>query len=72
MHAIALSGATMFFCLFAFNDEYGSGLYIALAVLLTGIVCTSRLVLSSHTSFEVWAGIFVGLLSQYVGWIWNL
>ena len=72
MHAIALAGAAMFFCLFALNDEYGSGGYLALAVLLTGIVCTSRLILSAHSSFEIWAGIFIGLLSQYIGWAWNL
>ncbi|HEY4109643.1 hypothetical protein [Puia sp.] len=68
MHAIALAGATMFFCLFAFNDDYGSGLYVAIALLLTGIVCTSRLILSEHTSFEIWAGVIVGLLTQYIGW----
>jgi len=72
MHAIALAGAAMFFCLFAFNDEYGSGLYVAVAVLLTGIVCTSRLILSAHSPFEIWAGIFIGLLSQYIGWAWSL
>jgi hypothetical protein len=69
MHAIALGGATMFFCLFAFNDDYGSGLYIALAILLTGFVCTSRLILSAHTSFEIWSGVFIGLLAQYIGWV---
>ena len=70
MHAIALGGATMFFCLFAFNDEYGSALYIALAVLVTGLVCTSRQILTAHTSFEIWAGIFVGLLAQFAAWQW--
>jgi hypothetical protein len=68
MHAIALGGATMFFCLFAFTDEYGSGLYIAIALLLTGLVCSSRLLLSTHTSFEVWSGLFIGLLTQYIAW----
>lgn len=71
MHAIALAGATMFFCLLGLNDEFGSGLYIALALLITGIVCTSRLVLSAHSSFEIWSGIFVGLLAQYAAWTWS-
>ena len=64
----ALGGATMFFCLFAFRDEFGSLEYIAEALLVTGLVCTSRLVLAAHRPFEVWGGLFVGLLTQYVAW----
>jgi hypothetical protein len=70
MHAIALAGATMFFCLLAFTDDYGSPFYLALALLLTGLVCTSRLILSSHATFDIWAGILVGLLAQYAAWEW--
>ena len=68
MHGIAMGGLTMFFILFAFHDAYGSGLYIAAALLFTGLVCTSRLLLSEHTPFEVWSGIFIGVLTQYIGW----
>ena len=69
MHSIAMGGALMFFYLFGFHDAFGSGLYIAVALLCTGIVCTSRLILGEHTGFEVWAGLFVGMLTQYVAWM---
>ena len=68
MHAIAMGGALMFFLLFGFYDEFGSGLYIAVALLLTGLVCTSRLLLSAHSGFEVWVGLFVGMLAQLIAW----
>jgi hypothetical protein len=68
MHAMAMGGALMFFCLFGFHDQFGSGLYIAIALLLTGIVCTSRLILAEHSPFDVWSGLFVGLLTQYIAW----
>lgn len=68
MHAIALGGALMFFFLFSFHDSYASGLYLSVALLITGLVCTSRLILGSHTNFEVWSGLFVGLLAQYIAW----
>lgn len=68
MHAIAMGGALMFFFLFSFNDIYASGLYLSVALLLTGLVCTSRLLLSAHSGFEVWSGLFVGLLAQYIAW----
>jgi hypothetical protein len=68
MHAIAMGGALLFFCLLGFHDEYGSPLYIVLALLATGLVCTGRLILSTHSPFEVWAGLFVGILTQYIAW----
>ncbi|MBS1662226.1 MAG: hypothetical protein JST68_14370 [Bacteroidetes bacterium] len=68
MHAIAMGGALMFFFLFSFTDSYASGLYISVALFLTGLVCTSRLILGAHTNFEIWSGLFVGLLAQYIAW----
>lgn len=68
MHAVAMGGALMFFFLFGFNNVYGSGLYIAVALLLTGLVCSSRLILSTHSAFEVWSGLFVGMLTQFIAW----
>jgi hypothetical protein len=68
MHAIAWGGALMFFFLFSFTDQYASGLYISGVLLLTGLVCTARLICSDHTPFEVWSGLFIGLLAQWVAW----
>jgi hypothetical protein len=69
MHAIAMGGALMFFLLFDLSDSFGSGLYVSVALLLTGLVCTSRLLLSAHSGFEVWVGLFVGMLAQSVAWL---
>jgi hypothetical protein len=69
MHAIGMGGALMFFCLFGFYDQFGSGLYIAIALVLTGLVCTSRLILAAHYPFDVWSGLFVGMLAQYIAWL---
>jgi hypothetical protein len=70
MHAVAMGGALMFFFLFSFSDEYASGLYLSVVLLVTGLVCTSRLMVSDHSRFQVWSGLIVGLLSQWVGWHW--
>ena len=69
MHSIALGGATMFFCLLGLTDPFGSGVLIAVALLVTGLVMTSRLILSAHNNFEIWTGLFIGLLTQYVAWL---
>jgi hypothetical protein len=68
MHAIAMGGMVMFFCLLAFSDNYSSGLYLSLAVLAAGVVCTARLICSDHTRFEIWTGLLIGLLAQWLAW----
>ena len=68
MHAIAMGSALMFFFLFSFTDDYASGLYLSLVLLATGLVCTARLILSAHSTFEIWSGLFIGLLAQFIAW----
>ncbi len=68
MHALAVGGLAMFFILFSFADGFSSGLYLSLALLITGIVCTSRLILSAHTFFEIYFGLFIGALAQFIAW----
>lgn len=68
MHAIAMGGALMFFLLFSFTDEYASGLYLSVALLATGMVCTARFLCSDHSPFQIYSGLFIGLLSQWIAW----
>lgn len=68
IHLVALGSALMFFFLFSFTDDYASGLFLSIAVLITGIVATSRLLVGAHTSFDVWSGFVIGMLAQLVGW----
>lgn len=69
MHGIAVGGMLMYMLLFSLHDSYGSGLYLSLAFLLAGIVCSARFIVSDHSSFEIYSGLAVGLLGQYIGWI---
>ncbi len=68
MHATAMGGVIMFLFLFSFSDSYASGLYLSLAVLTAGIVCTSRFIVSDHSPFEIYAGLVIGMLSQFIAW----
>ena len=69
MHGIAMGGALMFFFLFSFTDGYASGLYLSLAVLATGLVATARLITGDHNPFQVYSGLFIGMLAQYIAWL---
>jgi hypothetical protein len=35
-------------------------------LLITGLVCSSRLIVSDHTAREVYTGLFIGVASQLV------
>jgi hypothetical protein len=68
MHATAMGGMVMFLLLFSFIDSYASGLYLSVAFLAAGIVCTARFFVSDHSPFEIYAGLFIGALSQFIAW----
>jgi len=68
MHAIAAGGLVMFFLLFSFADGFTSGLYLSVIILIAGVICTSRLILSAHSFFEIYLGFFIGMLAQFIAW----
>lgn len=70
MHMVAMGGAVMFFFQMSFNDAWSSGLYLSIVLLIAGLVGTARLIVSDHTRFQIWSGLFIGILSQYIAWHW--
>jgi len=41
---------------------------LALAVLLTGLVCSARLIASDHTKEDIILGLIVGIFTQVFAW----
>jgi hypothetical protein len=68
LHAIAMGGALTAIVLFAFFYQVDLGIDIAIAALITGIVCTSRFLVSDHTSKEIYSGLIVGIVCQLFGY----
>ena len=68
MHAIAMGGAMMFFFIFSFTDNYASGLYVSVAAITAGLVATARLITGDHKPFEIYSGLIIGMLAQYIAW----
>jgi hypothetical protein len=66
MHGMAVGALFVFFVWMAFNGIFTIGSYLAIATLLTGLVCTARLIVSDHSPFEVYAGLLIGMLCQLV------
>ena len=64
MHAIAMGVMSTFIALLALSDTAGFTLYLSLALLISGIVCTARMIVSDHTQKEIYFGFFIGAFSQ--------
>ena len=68
LHGIAMGGALAAVILFAFVYQTTTGYAISTVVLLTGLVCTSRLLVSDHTNIEIYSGVILGIICQLIGY----
>ncbi len=68
MHAIGMGGWLGFFLVLMFTNSMLMSFPIAVVLLLTGLVCTSRLMNKSHIPFEIYLGLLIGILTQYVAY----
>ena len=66
MHALAIGGMAFFILWVSFSGDGTSGLYPTIALLIAGIVCTSRMIVSDHRPVEIYLGFFIGILCQAI------
>ena len=62
MHAMAAGIMVAFVIMLGFSQDISFGIYISLAILLAGIICTSRFIASDHTPKEIYGGLVIGVL----------
>jgi hypothetical protein len=66
MHAMAMGVMAAFVLLLAMQNSLDSGVYISAAILLPGIVCSARLIVSDHSNKEIYTGLFLGIASLLI------
>ncbi len=66
MHGIAVGALMVLFLWMAFTSAVPLGIYLPAAILVTGLVCTARFIISDHNSFEIYSGLLLGGLCQLV------
>ena len=69
LHALAMGSMVTFFIYVALNTPLPMGFYLSLAIMVAGLVCTARMIVSDHFLSEIWAGFFVGALCQVAAFI---
>lgn len=72
MHAIGMGGLLGLFLVIMLQNTMLMTWPLSLAFLLTGMVSTSRMIVSDHRPKEIYTGLFLGLACQLVGAAINL
>lgn len=69
MHALSLGVMCVYISWLAFVLDNHFGFYIAVALFITGLVCTARFIVSDHTQKEVYTGLMLGGLCQVLAFL---
>ena len=72
MHAIGVGGLVGIFMVIMQQNTMLMTWPLSLALLLAGVVCTSRMIVSDHRPKEIYSGFIVGLICQFIGAFINL
>jgi hypothetical protein len=65
MHAMGWGGVIGIFIIIMNSNTMLMTWPLCIALLITGLVCSSRLLISDHTQKEIYSGLGVGLLCQF-------
>ncbi len=66
MHAISMGVAAAYLLMLMLAQGAGFGLYASIALILTGMVCTARFMVSDHTTTEIYGGLIIGIVALVV------
>jgi len=65
MHAMGVGGLLGFFLLIMKSNTMLMTWPLSLALLVAGLVCTARMLVSDHDSKDIYAGLLAGILCQW-------
>jgi hypothetical protein len=64
MHAIGMGGLLGIFAILFYNNNLSMAWPLALVLIISGMVCTARLLLNTHTTRDIYVGLLIGIASQ--------
>jgi len=64
MHAIGMGGLLGIFAILFYNNNLSMTWPLALVLIVSGMVCTARLLLNTHTPKDIYVGLLIGIATQ--------
>lgn len=71
LHSISMGAMLGYFIWLGLQGGYPMGVFIAIGLLVTGLVLTSRFLVSDHNEKEIYGGLGLGLLSVWVAQLFS-
>lgn len=69
MHALGVGAMCGLMGIIIFSGfSYANFLMTLLVFIITGLVCTSRMIVSDHRPFDIYSGIFISIISQVIAY----
>ena len=68
MHGLSMGVVITLLFILSLYSKNNMGPYLSIALFIAGLVGTARLLNNDHHPFEVYAGLFLGALSQLIAW----
>jgi hypothetical protein len=69
MHGLSIGVVITLMFILSLTSTANFGPYLSTTLFIAGLVCTARLINNDHRPFEVYAGLFLGSLSQLIAWM---
>ena len=69
LHALSAGVALCFMLMLSLQESLHYGIWLSIAILLTGLVCAARFAVSDHRAIEIYGGLFAGALCMLVAWV---
>ena len=66
MHAIAMGGMVALFLIILQQNTMLMTVPLCIALLIAGLVCTARLIVSDHQPRDIYAGLVIGAACQFI------
>jgi hypothetical protein len=66
LHAISMGVLIGFIFYLAFTQNLSFGIYLSAVLLIAGLVCTARFIVSDHTAKEVYGGLAGGVIAVLI------
>jgi hypothetical protein len=66
MHAIAMGGMLGLFVIILQQNTMLMAVPLCIALLIAGLVCTARLIVSDHQPKEIYSGLLLGAVCQFI------
>lgn len=71
LHAISMGAMLGYFIWLGLLGGFPMGFYIAIGLLVTGLVLTSRFIISDHNNKEIYGGLAAGLVSMWIAQLFS-